>query len=128
MCGGGAWFRCCVSPSGKGAAVIVAAGRGCADDVSTAAAGPAAVAKMLSGCSIAGCAWGWRQHACLPAAVPVLAQMPVQGAVTHLIVAPQGVLRNFYPLKGYCLDNCDDIHIDLFRSELLAVRRGRPLA
>lgn len=66
-------------------------------------------------------------NACLPATAPVLAQMPVQGAVTHLIVAPQGVLRNFYPLSGYCLVNCDDIHIDLFRSELCAVRRGRPL-
>jgi hypothetical protein len=43
--------------------------------------------------------------------------MPAQGAVTHLIAAPQGVLRNFYPLSGYCLDKCDDINIDLFRSE-----------
>lgn len=44
-------------------------------------------------------------------------QMPTQGAVTNLIAAPQGVLRNFYPLSGYCLDKCGDINIDLFRSK-----------
>jgi hypothetical protein len=30
----------------------------------------------------------------------LLLQLPTQGAVTTLIAAPQGVLRNFYPMKG----------------------------
>jgi hypothetical protein len=33
------------------------------------------------------------------APLPIPQQMPSQG-VTHLIAAPQGVLRNFYPLDG----------------------------
>jgi hypothetical protein len=33
--------------------------------------------------------------------LPLVAlQLPTQGAVTTLIAAPQGVLRNFYPMKG----------------------------
>jgi hypothetical protein len=51
-------------------------------------------------------------------------QMPTQGAVTNLIAAPQGVLRNFYPLSGYCLDKCEDINIDLFRSKWTPALRG----
>jgi len=47
----------------------------------------------------------------------VCVQMPTQGAVTNLIAAPQGVLRNFYPLSGYCQDKCNDININLFTSE-----------
>ena len=45
----------------------------------------------------------------------LLLQMPMQGAVSNIIAAPQGVLRNVYPLKGYCQDKCDDININLFK-------------
>lgn len=34
-----------------------------------------------------------------------------------LVPAFQGVLRNFYPLEGYCQDHCDNININLFKSE-----------
>jgi hypothetical protein len=44
-------------------------------------------------------------------------QMPIQGAVSNILAAPQGVLRNFYPMKGYCQDRCDDININLFKGE-----------
>ncbi|WIA39118.1 hypothetical protein OEZ86_005253 [Tetradesmus obliquus] len=46
----------------------------------------------------------------------LLDQLPTQGAVTTLIAAPQGVLRNFYPMKGYCQDRCDNININLFET------------
>jgi hypothetical protein len=37
---------------------------------------------------------------CLLLLLLALLQLPTQGAVTTLIAAPQGVLRNFYPMKG----------------------------
>eukprot|EP00878_Enallax_costatus_P036613 GHUV01041134.1.p1 GENE.GHUV01041134.1~~GHUV01041134.1.p1 ORF type:complete len:322 (+),score=95.41 GHUV01041134.1:112-1077(+) len=49
----------------------------------------------------------------------LLDQMPTQGAVTTLIAAPQGVLRNFYPMKGYCQDHCENININLFRGRFV---------
>lgn len=44
-------------------------------------------------------------------------QMPTKGAVTTLIAAPQGVLRNFYPMEGYCMDHCEAINTDLFKGK-----------
>jgi hypothetical protein len=41
-------------------------------------------------------------------------QMPPPRAITTLIAAPQGVLRNFYPLQGYCLNKCENLTKDLF--------------
>jgi hypothetical protein len=39
-------------------------------------------------------------------------QLPTQGAVTTLIAAPQGVLRNFYPMKGGKQQCCTNINRD----------------
>lgn len=46
----------------------------------------------------------------------LLQQMPTYGAVTNLLAAPQGVLRNFYPMEGYCQDHCENININLFKN------------